>query len=158
MLYGEHSMPFTARNARQCIEAQKNGERLPTRPCHTTRHAGPHRAVQRVTQGHRTAEEDQESRSRRAEARWTRPGCSPHARDRAGYPLFVQRVPFQPRVDVASHIAAASRVSIASRSWTADDGVSIDPVAVAVRVSDRSRSSPSSPLSRPSVLSAFVPD
>src|SRR6266853_4456027 len=46
----------------------------PIYPGAPTRHAGPHRAVQRVTQGHRTAEEDQENRSKRAEARWTRPG------------------------------------------------------------------------------------
>jgi len=41
-------------------------------------------------------------------------------------------VPFQPRVGVASR-TVAYRISIASRSWTADDGGSIDPVAAAVR-------------------------
>lgn len=54
--------------------------------CEAHRHAGPHRAVQRVTQGQRTAEEAQESQSRWARARWTRPGCSPHATARADYP------------------------------------------------------------------------
>jgi hypothetical protein len=102
-----------------------------------TRHVGPHRAVQRVTQGHRTAKEDRESRSRRVEVRWTRPGCSPHARGCADYPPFVRRVPYQPRVGVTSR-TVAGHASIASRSWIANDALSIYPLPSAAKESDRS--------------------
>jgi hypothetical protein len=109
-----------------------------------TRHAGPHRAVQRVTHRQRTNEVDQANRSKRGEAQKTGPDCSPDAKGRVGYPLFVPPGPDRSQVDATSRTVAC-RTSIASRSWTADDGVSIDQVAVAVRGSDRSRSSSSSP-------------
>jgi len=81
-------------------------------------HAGTHRAVQRVTRGHRTAEEDRESRSRRAEARWTRPGCLPDARGRADYPPFVRRGPDRSLVD-AAHNEKGTRGACPFFPWRA---------------------------------------
>ena len=84
-------------------------------------------------------------------------GYAPVATGRGGCPPFVQRDPYLPRVEVASRIALG-RVSIASRSWTADDGASLGPEFSAARESDSSRSSSSSPLSRPLVPSGSAPD
>src|ERR1700683_2968181 len=51
-------------------------------PCHTTRHAGTHRAVQRVTQRHRTTEEDRESQRKRWVMRIAARGYAPVAQGR----------------------------------------------------------------------------
>src|ERR1700752_3229031 len=124
------------------------GEGSPALPCHTTRHAGPHRAVQRVTHRQRTSEVEQANRSTRWEARKTGPDCSPDAKGRVGCPLFAQLGPDRSRDDATAR-TVAYRTSIASRSWIATDAVSIHPELSAARVSDRIRSSSSSPLSRP---------
>ena len=56
--------------------------RLLDTTCHTTVHAGPHTAVQRVTHRHRTGEVDQANQSKRWEAQDTGPDCSPDAKGR----------------------------------------------------------------------------
>src|SRR5258708_2678260 len=118
--------------------------------------AGPHPAVQWVTQSHRIVEEDQARRSKRWEARKTGPDCSPDAKGRAGCPLFVRRGPDRSRDDATSR-TAASRVSTASRLWIATDAVSIHPELSAARVSDRNRSNSSSLVNRRRVPSSSVP-
>ena len=100
--------------------------RLLDTTCHTTVHAGPHTAVQRVTHRHRTGEVDQANQSKRWEAQDTGPDCSPDAKGREDCPPFVQRDPDRHQADVASR-TELFRVSTASRSWIAADPVSIDP-------------------------------
>ena len=95
--------------------------------CHTTGHAGPHPAVQWVTVEHQAVVEYQESRSTQWATQDAGRDYSPVATGRADCPPSVRRDPFSPRVDVASRTALC-RLPTVSRSWIADDAVSIDSV------------------------------
>ena len=138
-------------------ENRHRGSGRPLAPATPPGHAGPHPAVQRVTQRQRTGEGDQANRSKQSETRKTGPDCSPNARGRVDCPPFARRGPDRSPDDVTSR-TAASHVSTASRSWIAADAVSTHPESSAARVSDSSRSNFSSPFSRLTVPSSFVPD